>query len=151
MIRCSKQALGRGSIVVDTKVGGCTKRIRFKDVLYVPKLQSNLFSVSKIVEGGLNVQFGALGCSVKTQTGDTQAIASQDGKLYRLRCKTVHRGEHAHVASSNKDGLVLWHERMGHLNVQSLKTLPHLVSGLDRSILHGDSLLSTCEDCMMGK
>ena len=57
------QAIGRGSILVDTKVGGCTKRIRFKDVLYVPKLQSNLLSVSKIVEGGLNVQFGALGCS----------------------------------------------------------------------------------------
>jgi hypothetical protein len=36
------QAIGRGSILVDTKVGGCTKRIRFKDVLYVPKLQSNL-------------------------------------------------------------------------------------------------------------
>ena len=33
------QAIGRGSILVDTKVGGCTKRIRFKDVLYVPKLQ----------------------------------------------------------------------------------------------------------------
>jgi hypothetical protein len=70
------QAIGRGSILVDTKVGGCTKRIRFKDVLYVPKLQSNLLSVSKIVEGGLNVQFGALACSVKTLKGDTQAIAS---------------------------------------------------------------------------
>jgi hypothetical protein len=88
-------AIGRGSILVDTKVGGCTKRIRFKDVLYVPKLQSNLLSVSKIVEGGLNVQFGALGCSVKTLKGDTQAIASRDGNLYRLRCKTVHRSESA--------------------------------------------------------
>jgi hypothetical protein len=45
------QAIGRGSILVDTKVGGCMKRIRFLDVLYVPKLQSNLLSVSKIVEG----------------------------------------------------------------------------------------------------
>ena len=118
------QAIGRGSILVDTKVGGCTKRLRFKDVLYVPKLQSNLLSVSKIVEGGLNVQFGALGCSVKTQNGETQAIASQDGKLFRLRCKTVIRGERAQVATSTKDGLVLWHQRMGHLNVQSLKNLP---------------------------
>jgi hypothetical protein len=45
--------------------------------------------------GGLNVQFGALGCSVKTQNGETQAIASQDGNLYRLRCKAVHRIESA--------------------------------------------------------
>ena len=63
----------------------------------------------------------------------------------------MHCGERAHVASSSKDGLVLWHERMGHLNVQSLKTLPNLVSGLECSILHGDSLPSTCEGCMMGK
>src|SRR5579875_1494527 len=146
------EAIGKGSILVDTKVGGCTKRIRFKDVLYVPKLQSNLLSVSKIVEGGLNVSFVPLRCSMKSQNGDTQAIASRDGKLYRLRCKTVHRsGERAHIATSSKGGLLLWHQRMGHLNVQSLKALPSLVSGLDRSILHGDALPNTCEGCMMGK
>ena len=145
------QAIGRGSILVDTKVGGCTKRIRFKDVLYVPKLQSNLLSVSKIVDKGLNVQIGALGCSIKALNGETQAIASRDGKLFRLRCKTVHRGDQAHVATSTNEGLILWHQRMGHLNVQSLKTLPSLVNGLDHSILHGDSLPSACEGCMMGK
>ena len=116
------QAIGRGSILVDTKVGGCTKRIRFKDVLYVPKLQSNLLSVSKIVDKGLNVQIGALGCSIKALNGETQAIASRDGKLFQLRCKMVHRGDQAHVATSTNEGLILWHQRMGHLNVQSLKT-----------------------------
>jgi hypothetical protein len=131
---------GRGSILVDTKVGGCTRRIRFKDVLYVPKLQSNLLSVSKIVEGGLNVQFGALGCSVKTQNRETQAIASRDGNLYWLRCKTVHRS-----------GLALLHQRMGHLNVQSLKIFPSLVSGLDLPKLHGDFILIECEGCILGK
>ena len=145
------QAIGRGSILVDTKVGGCTKRIRFKDVLYVPKLQSNLLSVSKIVDKGLNVQIGALGCSIKALNGDTQAIASRDGKLFRLRCKMVHRGDQAHVATSTNEGLILWHQCMGHLNVQSLKTLLSLVNGLHRSILHGDSLPSACEGCMMGK
>jgi hypothetical protein len=145
------QAIGRGSILVDTKVGRCTKRIRFKDVLYVPKLQSNLFSMSKIVEGGLNVQFGALICSVKTQNGETQAIASRDGNLYRLRCKTMHRSKSVQVATSNKDGLVLWHQRMGHLNVQILKTLPSLVSGLDLPKSHGDSLPIACESYIMGK
>ena len=145
------QAIGRGSILVDTKVGGCTKRIRFKDVLYVPKLQSKFLSVSKIVDKGLNVQIGALGCSIKALNGETQAIASRDGKLFRLRCKTVHRGDQAHVATSTNEGLILWHQRMGHLNVQSLKTLPSLVNGLDHSILHGDSLPSACEGCMMGK
>ena len=36
------QDIGRSSILVDTKVGGCVKRIRFKNVLYVVKLQNNL-------------------------------------------------------------------------------------------------------------
>jgi hypothetical protein len=107
--------------------------------------------VSKIVEGGLNIQFGALGCSVKTQNGETQAIASRDGNLYRLRCKTVIQSESAQVATSNKDGLVLRHQRMGHLNVQSLKALPSLVSGLDLLKLHGHSLPIACEGCIIGK
>ena len=48
----------------------------------MPKLQSNLLSVSKIVDKGLNVQIGALGCSIKALNGETQAIASRDGKLF---------------------------------------------------------------------
>jgi hypothetical protein len=88
---------------------------------------------------------------VKTQNGETKAIASRDGNLYRLRCKTVHRSESAQVATSSKDGLVLWHQRMGHLNVQSLKTLPSLVSGLELPKWHGDSLPIECEGCILGK
>ena len=145
------QALGRGSILVDTLVEGGTKRIRFKDVLYVPKLGSNLLSVSKIVEGGLQVQFGGLGCLVKALNGDIQAIASREGNLYRLQCKTVLGGESAQVATSSKEGLILWHRRMGHLNVQSLRALPGLVSGLDLPNLHGDNLLKACEGCIEGK
>ena len=34
------QAIGRGSILVDTKVGGCTKRIRFKDVFMCPSCKA---------------------------------------------------------------------------------------------------------------
>jgi hypothetical protein len=63
----------------------------------------------------------------------------------------VHRSESAQVATSSKDGLVLWHQCMGHLNVQSLKTLPSLVSGLELPKWHGDSLPIACEGCIMGK
>jgi hypothetical protein len=53
--------------------------------------------------------------------------------------------------TSSKDRLVLWHQCMGHLNVQSLKTLPSLVSGLDLPKWHGDSLPIECEGCILGK
>jgi hypothetical protein len=145
------QAVGKGSILVDTLVEGCTKRIQFKNVLYVPKLQSNLLSVSKIVEGGLQVQFGGLGCLVKAPNGVIQALATRESNLYCLRCQTVLGGESAQVATSSQDGLILWHRRMRHVNVQSLRAFPSLVSGLDFSNLHGDGLSKACEGCIEGK
>ena len=145
------QAIGRGSIVVKTVARDNTKRIRFHDVLYVPKLQSNLLSVSKIVQGGLNVEFGALGCTVKDDHGHTLALAARVNNLYRMRCTKVSGSEDAKVAASKEEGLKLWHRRMGHLNVKSLVQLPSLVSGLDLSHTNAAPSSLTCEGCLEGK
>ena len=44
-----RQAIGRGTVVVDTEVKGRLKTITLKDVLHVPKLKANLLSVRHLV------------------------------------------------------------------------------------------------------
>lgn len=45
-----------GPIVVEVMVEGKIKRISIKDVFHVPKLQANLFLMSKVLSSGLKVQ-----------------------------------------------------------------------------------------------
>ena len=57
-----------------------------KDVLHVPELARNLFSVSKATDQGLEVIFDKEGC--KFLKGSTVvATAIRDENLYRLQCK----------------------------------------------------------------
>jgi len=51
------KAIGMGFIVVEVIVKGKTKKLRLKDVFYMPKFQANLFLVRELLLRGLKVQF----------------------------------------------------------------------------------------------
>ena len=69
------KAIGMEFIVVGVETRGIRKRICITDVLYVPMLQANLLSVSKLLLNGLKVQFLANKCIVGGANGDMVAIA----------------------------------------------------------------------------
>ena len=119
------EAIGMGSIVVEVVVGGKTKKITFKDVLHVPKMKSNLLSVSKLVMRGFVVHFNVHGCVVKSLGGDVVAKGFRNGNLYFITCKKVNGVEVAAFAQFTKDEdkFGIWHGRLGHLNVKAMKVL----------------------------
>ncbi len=41
------------------------------------------------------------------------------------------RKENAHVAKSSNEGVRLWHQRLGHLNMESFKKLEKMVNGMN--------------------
>jgi hypothetical protein len=53
-----------------------------------------------------------------------------------------------HIANSPKKSAILWHERLGHLNMISLKELDAMVDGMN---LKEVPLHHICEDCIKGK
>ena len=61
------EAVGKGSILVETRVKGRVQSIRMHDMLYVPKMHSNLFLVSKLILRVLKVYFNLLGCMIKAR------------------------------------------------------------------------------------
>ena len=83
--------------------GGKTRKCRLQDLLYVPNLSYNLFSVSKASEAG------------------------KVSSLYFLNCQSC---EQASVAVTKED---FWHSRYLHLCTQSLRKLAvdGLVDGFD--------------------
>jgi hypothetical protein len=59
----------------------------------------------------------------------------------------VHK-DTTHIANSSDDGVMLWHEKLGHLNMASLKELNAMVDGMN---LKEEPLHHICEACIKGK
>ena len=80
-------AIGCGRIKVTTRRGDGKKIVVWMtDVLYVPELTNNLFSVHAATSKGKIVQFGD--CCIKNKRGKVIATGSPYGKLYLLDCET---------------------------------------------------------------
>ena len=64
------EAIGKGSILMETRVKGRARSIRMHDVLHVPHLHSNLLLVTKLISRGLKVHFNSLGCVMRANSGE---------------------------------------------------------------------------------
>ena len=63
------------------------RKVKLHNVLFVPELQYNLFSVAKAADLGKKVVFGKTGCDIiDSKTKEVIGSAIKVGKLYHLRC-----------------------------------------------------------------
>lgn len=132
------------------------------NVLYVPGLHSNLISCSQLCDSGYVLRFGRT-----TGNGMIDGIMQFQGRLfegvYRIIGNSVYHGINysvfVTVSRVNKededDGLDkssvrLWHARLGHANMVSIKKLfsSCAVTGLRPK---PKSIKSPCEGCQRGK
>ncbi len=139
-------ALGFGNVKLKmTFKSSDVKSVTMFDVLYVPKLSGNLFSVGAAVKRGNTVQFKKSRCYIYSKNGDLQGMGTQrsDG-LYRLDVEGSSPG--CHCASGALVTASLWHQRLGHTT--KLKELKNLVNGVD---LPAEKEVPFCEACVEGK
>ncbi|MCO5593801.1 hypothetical protein L7F22_047819 [Adiantum nelumboides] len=96
------------------------------DVLHVPNITKNLVSVGQMVEQGLQVRFNADGLYVEEYKKNGKLIA-QGKKVGRMFTLDVNIPEVNAVMFAHGSGVVadieIWHKRIGHANVQRLKTM----------------------------
>ena len=79
-------ALGRGVVILYSELpSGRSKRCKLHDVLHVPRLSYNLFSVSMATKRDKTVRFGKTKCQVLDKNKPV-AIAIKVGELYYLKC-----------------------------------------------------------------
>lgn len=145
-------ALGSGYVQVNMRcgLGGKLRRAVIHNVLFVPKLTCNLFSVRAAAAKGNKVKFGEKKCWIRNSIGRLCGMGSLVEKLYQLDCELTSTIQ-ASVAAEAKEGLDLWHRRLGHLNEQQIKTIiqENLAKG-PINIPKSGSLLF-CESCVEGK
>ena len=118
----SLDVFGQGTVSMDMVLGNeGRRRYILKKVLYVPKLDYNLISMSRAVQSGNFVLFNDSGCEFVNESGETTAVGVRRGCLHYLNC-SVKPKESVHVIQTdNRERL--WHRRFGHLNEQSMRQL----------------------------
>lgn len=65
------------------------KKAALYDVLYIPKLMCNLFSVRAAVAKGNAVEFGPNNCCIWDENGKLRGKGSLSDKLYQLHCQLL--------------------------------------------------------------
>lgn len=97
-------------------ISGCKERkCTLNDVLLVPDLAYNLFSVFRATMAGKWTEFTKSGCSIRDEK-DNQLVAQgyREGSLYYLNHQEAPAQANAAVSTE------IWHRRFGHLGTQSL-------------------------------
>jgi hypothetical protein len=108
-------------------------------------MKNSLISVSKLISEGFKVNFDKDGCKVN----DAQVVvakARRDKNLCLLNVKVCK--DMAQIANSLYEGVMFWHEKLGHLNMASLKELDAMVNIMN---LKEVSLHHVCDECINGK
>ena len=137
-------AIGIGEINIQCGKG---RRIRLKNILYIPSDNVHLISVGWLANSGLTTEFNAHQCR-NTHGSKTIVQGFRHGTgLYNLsESITMEYANIMRVAPS----LETWHRRLGHVNYDAIikMTKEHLVTGMPTSLNHFPKV---CKHCIVSK
>lgn len=143
-------AHGRGHINVLAFTGIKWERKYLENVLYVPKLVYNLFSMGSTLDKQMNFKSDKRECRF-IKGRKTIAIGERKDKLYEMKLQVI-ESENAFSTRTDKDiphgtisDLQLWHERLAH---QNFKRIKEILSKRGVMIKENSSF---CEACARGK
>ena len=155
---CPLQATGRGDIFIKSKVNGEWKNNTLHDVLFVPKLGANLFSIRAVAKRGAKILFDNEGVSITHHSSVVATGTSKGTNLYLLDFEPVNCGEPPDqlsfstslLSKTTAAPIITWHHRLGHLNTATIKRMESL-GAADGLLISKTSPISICEGCVYGK
>lgn len=148
-------AMGIGSIKLYAFNGKCWIDSVIENVLYVPDLKFNLFSVGTVVDKGYVQKVNENTC-VFLKNNEVRCIGYRHGKLYKMkfRCKkcidsnsvlNVAKEEKQISISNDNCSLRIWHEKLAHQNLNQVKQI------LKKNNINFKDESFFCEPCAQGK
>lgn len=137
---------GIGTINVQADLNGKFYDRQLTNVLFVPTLKRNLFSITAVNTKKFSFHSYKEHCQVKDRDGKLSCVGVRHGSLFRMLLRVVIPVEcNLAVAPTLK----LWHARMGHINVQAIKVLENSAAVAGLNINSREDFF--CEPCVLGK
>nr|GFB71999.1 putative ribonuclease H-like domain-containing protein [Tanacetum cinerariifolium] len=151
-------SFGQGGCKITGKGTIKTSKLKFENVYFVKDLKYNSFSVSQISDNKNSVLFTDSECIVLGRNfkllDDANILlrTPRQHNMYSIDLNNIvpHKDLRCLVAKASVDECILWHRRLGHLNVKTMNKLVrhNLVKGLPTKSFDNDH---TCTACLKGK
>lgn len=140
--------LREATVKVEKLVDGTWKEMYIEEVVYVPSMRRNLFSIGRCINKYMQINFNSDGVKVVRNGNVVANGVMEDNVTFRMfirPCKGVKYEAHATTAN-----LQTWHARLGHLNIRALKYLAekNIVDGIT---VEDREKLFFCNSCQYGK
>lgn len=144
----SLQAYGQGKVPFESEEFEGT----ILNVLWVPKMKENLFSIGKAVEQGCNVQFSSELSKVLFYKGEQLVLRgtkSQESIYFLLTIKPLHEANDLQECAMVGASIDEWHKRLAHCSHNTVKAL--IKSDAVRGLVINDNAEQQCRSCVFGK
>ncbi len=145
--------LGTGNIEIISFVNGQRKEGVLKNVLFVPGLGTNLFSIGTAADLGITAHFIDNKVSFKNNNNDIMIGQRLGQSLYHMKivAKNLNHIDSTAAVAKTCNTLTRWHQRFAHLNNRMILKMASskAVEGL---LLEKDPQeYELCEGCIFGK
>lgn len=137
-------ARGRGNIKIMSHVDGQRYILDMLDVLYIPGLKRNLFSIGSACERRLEARVSKKKIDL-VRDGSVRLRATKRGNLYYMNIEVIEEKSSYIASNSNSE---LWHQRLGHIGNTRFNKMKDVIHGLPANLKFNSS---ECEDCPLGK
>lgn len=138
---------GTGTVLIEKRVDNTWKKGKIENVLYVPKIRKNLFSVGICTTKNYEVCFKDDRVTILLDGRSVAQGVKQGNEIYRMLFR-VNRAEEANMSCGD---LKTWHDRLGHVNKKVISRMARdsLVKGVQLNEAEDDNPF--CESCQLGK
>lgn len=137
---------GKGTVRVKTTHKTCFYQyLNISDVLYMPHIMENLFSISAFERRGFQIIFKDGVCEIRIGDSTLVMTGRRVNCLYEDEVTTATDKTTIQAKLSEET----WHKRYSHQSVVTLNKMKNekLVDGLEFS----SKMISKCEECLTGK
>lgn len=141
---CQLKSLGSGTVYIKKLVNVMWKDGRIDNVLYVPTIRKNLFSVGVCTTKNYEVRFKERHVRIYSNGLPVGEGVRQKNDIFRMLFKVIKSAE----ANTVENDLKTWHDRLGHINQRSLQRMEDC--GLIKNT-NSESKDFFCEACQEGK
>jgi len=142
-------ALGKGNIDIYSFVNNEQISAMLKEVLYVPDLKKNLFSIGQAANNGLTIMYYNNQCKMSLNNKILIKGIRDNSKLYKLFIE-VRTESQANVTYAN---LGVWHQRLCHVNLDTVKQMIEngMIGSSKENLTDMKNEKFFCEACIYGK
>jgi len=143
------RATGRGDVELSLSVEGHLVIATLANVLHVPSMATNLFSVSAATRLGYRAVFGVKDVKFVAPDGAVAACGERIGDMFHL---VIEQSAVAAVAVKSDEEDEIWHQRFGHISMKAIAVMKKsgAVTGLDDFSGRGSGKHG-CVACAEGK